>query len=109
MDKDENIKLKRRVKNLQDPHNLMNQNIELSQMSQWTDYGNYINKGAKKKTTTVLDERINISAAAAMRAMKEEKKVNSQMDKEGLISELLHYKRFSLEQYEQIRLLKVEI
>ena len=31
------------------------------------------------------------------------------MDREGLLNELGHYKRFSLQQYETIRLLKVEI
>lgn len=31
------------------------------------------------------------------------------MDREGLKNELIQYKRFSLQQYEQIRLLKVEI
>ena len=31
------------------------------------------------------------------------------MDREGLKNELMQYKRFSLQQYEQIRLLKVEI
>lgn len=44
-----------------------------------------------------------------MRALEDEKKTNSKMDKEGLVNELLHYKRFSLEQFETIRLLKVEI
>jgi len=31
------------------------------------------------------------------------------MDKEGLAQELLEYKKFALQQYEQIRLLKVEL
>ena len=35
--------------------------------------------------------------------------MNSAMDREGLANELHEYKKFSLQQYEQIRLLKVEI
>ena len=31
------------------------------------------------------------------------------MDREGLAKELIEYKKFALQQYEQIKLLKVEI
>lgn len=44
-----------------------------------------------------------------MKEMDKERKLASTMDREGLLNELLHYKRFSYSQFETIRLLKVEI
>jgi hypothetical protein len=56
--------------------------IELSQMSEWTDKGNDKDRG---KWIT----------SAALKAV-EAKKFNSNLDREGLLNELNHYKRFSL-------------
>lgn len=88
---DQEIKnLKARVEKLQDPSSLMNMNaVELSQMSEWSD------RQTKK--------------AMAAKGIKTTEKLSSNMDREGLINELNHYKKFSLRQFEIIRLLKVEI
>ena len=64
-------------------------------MSEWTDKANEKDRG-------------RWVAQKAIKAV-EDKKFNSNMDREGLLNELNHYKRFSLQQYETIRLLKVEI
>jgi len=87
--------LKRRVGKMKDPASLMNQ-VEMSQMSEWTDYG----KDGKKHTQW--------NQKGALKAVKEEK-LSTTMDREGLLNELNHYKKFSLQQYETIKLLKVEI
>lgn len=78
---------------------LINKNIELSQMSEWTD------KGHNNRVST----NKNFIPRALKQIEKNEKKLNSAMDREGLANELHEYKKFSLQQYEQIRLLKVEI
>jgi len=79
---------------------LLNKKIELSQMSEWTD------RGTDMRTTSSKGKQvINPKTVKAVN----EKEMNSKMDREGLKHELMQYKRFSLQQYEQIRLLKVEI
>ena len=76
------------------PQNLFYKNIELSQMSEWTEPGT--TAASKAKT---FQNRPKI----------DENRLNSQMDREGLAKELIEYKKFALQQYEQIKLLKVEI
>jgi len=68
-------------------------------MSEWTD------KGHNNRVST----NKNFIPRALKQIEKNEKKLNSAMDREGLANELHEYKKFSLQQYEQIRLLKVEI
>lgn len=62
---------------------LLAKNIELSQMSEWTDKG---------------QQRTQASKNFIPRALKQldEKKMNSAMDREGLANELHEYKKFSL-------------
>ena len=59
---------------------LVNKQIELSQMSDWTDKG-------QPKSKSIIP-----------RALKklEDNKLSSQMDREGLANELHEYKKFSL-------------
>lgn len=64
-------------------------------MSEWTEPGTT----AASKGTKTFQNRPRI----------DENKLNSQMDREGLAKELIEYKKFALQQYEQIKLLKVEI
>lgn len=45
----------------------------------------------------------------ALKALEKERKKASTLDREGLLDELVHYKRFSFSQFETIRLLQVEI
>ena len=63
---------------LQDPNNFMNRQIEMSQLSEWTDKGD--GKGGKP---------LKGMLKAANKAVRDDKKVlNSQLDREGLIDEL---------------------
>ena len=59
----------------------------MSQLSEWTDKGD--GKGGKP---------LKGMLKGATKAVRDDNKVlNSQMDREGLINELQHYKKFSLQ------------
>lgn len=65
------------------PQNLFYKNIELSQMSEWTEPGTT----AASKATKTFQNRPRV----------DENKLNSQMDREGLNKELIEYKKFALQ------------
>lgn len=71
-------------------------------MSEWTEKGTAGGKVLVKKPNHAVKTQ-------ALKVIKDESKLNSQMDREGLLNELQHYKRFALSQFESIRTLKVEI
>jgi len=68
--------------------NFLNKNIELSQMSEWTDPGD--TKPNKKYKSS-------INPVAVKKLEDQERKLNSKMDREGLLHELKEYKVFSLQ------------
>lgn len=74
---------------------LIDKNIELSQMSAFTGASEM--KGAEKSYAKVLNDLEN------------HKTLSSTMDKEGLSKELIEYKKLALLQHDQIRRYKVEL
>lgn len=77
---------------------LIDKKIEMSQMSAFTGMASKMEVQQSANLAHILQDIEN-----------DKKYLNTNMDREGLIKELLEYKKFALQQYDQIRLLKVEI
>ena len=58
-------------------------------MSEWTDKGNVDQKGTKKYKSS-------INPVSVKKMEDQDRKLNSKMDREGLLHELKEYKVFSL-------------